>query len=181
VDVINAFVAGVMEVASVGVVLKLNSCDRNLGATRVAASSTDTEARGYYYQWGRNDDGHEFSLSTTPTLATSITPATNAFITSTSTSTGADWTTIDRDGSLRTAAWADGGVNDICLIIVIADVCIISFRITSRPSPHVDSIRKQYPAICVTETATSCDFKETIKCSSSLKPITRISINSIFL
>jgi hypothetical protein len=39
--------------------------DRNLGATRVAASSTDTEARGYYYQWGRNDDGHEFSLSTT--------------------------------------------------------------------------------------------------------------------
>ncbi len=88
--------------------------DRNLGATRVAASSTDTEARGYYYQWGRNDDGHEFSLSTTPTLATSITPATNAFITSTSTSAGADWTTIDRDGSLRTAAWADGGVNDIC-------------------------------------------------------------------
>jgi hypothetical protein len=29
-------------------------------------------------------------------------------------SAGADWTTIDRDGSLRTAAWADGGVNDIC-------------------------------------------------------------------
>jgi uncharacterized protein (TIGR02145 family) len=27
---------------------------------------------------------------------------------------GADWTTIDGDGSLRTAAWADGGVNDIC-------------------------------------------------------------------
>jgi hypothetical protein len=27
---------------------------------------------------------------------------------------GADWTTIDGNGSLRTAAWADGGVNDIC-------------------------------------------------------------------
>ncbi|CAC9433511.1 hypothetical protein [uncultured Gammaproteobacteria bacterium] len=86
--------------------------DRNLGATRVAISKRDSKAaNGYYYQWGRNDDGHEFSLSTTTTQATSITPATNAFITST---TGADWTTIDRDGSLRTAAWADGGVNDIC-------------------------------------------------------------------
>ncbi|CAC9475385.1 hypothetical protein BSPLISOX_3217 [uncultured Gammaproteobacteria bacterium] len=90
--------------------------DRNLGATRVATLSADSEARGYFYQWGRNDDGHEFSLSTTSTRATSITPATNAFITSTPAGigAGADWTTIDGDGSLRTAAWADGGVNDIC-------------------------------------------------------------------
>jgi uncharacterized protein (TIGR02145 family) len=90
--------------------------DRNLGATRVATLNADSEARGYFYQWGRNDDGHEFSLSTTSTRATSITPATNAFITSTPAGigAGADWTTIDGDGSLRTAAWADGGVNDIC-------------------------------------------------------------------
>ncbi|VVH66925.1 hypothetical protein BSPLISOX_2589 [uncultured Gammaproteobacteria bacterium] len=87
--------------------------DRNLGATRVATLSTDSEARGYHYQWGRNDDGHEFISSTTlETRATSITPATNAFITSKA--NGADWTTIDGNGSLRTAAWADGGVNDIC-------------------------------------------------------------------
>ena len=84
--------------------------DRNLGATRVATLSADTEARGYFYQWGRNDDGHEFSSSTTSTIrATSITPAKNAFIKSSS-----DWTTTDADGTLRTAAWADGGVNDIC-------------------------------------------------------------------
>ncbi|VVH65294.1 hypothetical protein BSPLISOX_2584, partial [uncultured Gammaproteobacteria bacterium] len=93
--------------------------DRNLGATRVAASSADTEARGYYYQWGRNDDGHEFSSRTEATAvqAASITPATNKFITTTSNlHVGSDWvtTTIDRNGSLRTAAWADGGVNDIC-------------------------------------------------------------------
>jgi hypothetical protein len=66
--------------------------------------STDTEARGYYYQWGRNDDGHEFNLSTTTlTQATSITPATNAFIkTSINHRTGSDWvaTAIDRNGSL---------------------------------------------------------------------------------
>lgn len=33
--------------------------DRNLGASRVARSSTDSLAYGDYYQWGRNSDGHE--------------------------------------------------------------------------------------------------------------------------
>lgn len=33
--------------------------DRNLGATRVAQSSTDYEAYGSLYQWGRGSDGHE--------------------------------------------------------------------------------------------------------------------------
>jgi uncharacterized protein (TIGR02145 family) len=33
--------------------------DRNLGATRVAQSSTDVQAYGDYYQWGRPADGHE--------------------------------------------------------------------------------------------------------------------------
>jgi hypothetical protein len=50
----------------------------------------------------------------TLTQATSITPATNAFIkTPINHSIGSDWaaTAIDRNGSLRIAAWADGGVN----------------------------------------------------------------------
>jgi uncharacterized protein (TIGR02145 family) len=33
--------------------------DRNLGASRVATSPTDTEAYGDLYQWGRLTDGHE--------------------------------------------------------------------------------------------------------------------------
>jgi uncharacterized protein (TIGR02145 family) len=33
--------------------------DRNLGASRVAQSATDTQAYGDYYQWGRPADGHE--------------------------------------------------------------------------------------------------------------------------
>ncbi len=33
--------------------------DRNLGASRVAESSIDTEAYGDLYQWGRGADGHE--------------------------------------------------------------------------------------------------------------------------
>jgi len=37
--------------------------DRNLGATRVATSSTDTSAYGNYYQWGRGIDGHQIRTS----------------------------------------------------------------------------------------------------------------------
>ena len=33
--------------------------DRNLGATQVATSSTDTASYGDLYQWGRGADGHE--------------------------------------------------------------------------------------------------------------------------
>ncbi len=39
--------------------------DRNLGAERVAISTTDTQAQGDTYQWGRNTDGHEISTSAT--------------------------------------------------------------------------------------------------------------------
>ena len=37
--------------------------DRNLGASRVATSRTDTEAYGDLYQWGRNSDGHQLRNS----------------------------------------------------------------------------------------------------------------------
>ncbi|SMN16318.1 hypothetical protein CRYPA_155 [uncultured Candidatus Thioglobus sp.] len=87
--------------------------DRNLGATQVATSSTDSAAYGHLYQWGRNDDGHESrSSATTATLATAITPGTNTFITINS--SPHDWTTADRTGSSRTNAWNSGGTNDIC-------------------------------------------------------------------
>ena len=39
--------------------------DRNLGASRVATSPTDTEAYGDLYQWGRLTDGHEKRTSGT--------------------------------------------------------------------------------------------------------------------
>lgn len=37
--------------------------DRNLGAKRVAASATDEESYGWYFQWGRNADGHQLPNS----------------------------------------------------------------------------------------------------------------------
>ncbi|VVH51235.1 hypothetical protein BPUTSESOX_2395 [uncultured Gammaproteobacteria bacterium] len=86
--------------------------DRNLGATRVATSSTDSTAYGHLYQWGRNDDGHESRTSnTTTTRATTITPAHNNFIVNNITY---NWTSADSNGALRAAAWADGGSNNIC-------------------------------------------------------------------
>ena len=42
----------------------------NLGALRVATSSTDTDSYGWYYNWGKPTDGHQFSNS--PQNATSF-------------------------------------------------------------------------------------------------------------
>lgn len=55
--------------------------DRNLGASRVATSSTDEEAYGDLYQWGRAADGHEKRNSgTTSTLSSSDQPGHGDFI-----------------------------------------------------------------------------------------------------
>ncbi len=49
--------------------------DRNLGASRVATSATDAQARGNLFQWGRASDGHECrNSSSTTTLATTAVP-----------------------------------------------------------------------------------------------------------
>ena len=59
--------------------------DRNLGASRAATSSTDTEAYGYLYQWGRGTDGHQVRTSgTTSTLSNYSIPGHGNFILSTS-------------------------------------------------------------------------------------------------
>ena len=55
--------------------------DRNLGAFQVATSSTDADAYGDLYQWGRSGDGHEKRNSaTTTTLSNSDTPGHGDFI-----------------------------------------------------------------------------------------------------
>ena len=55
--------------------------DRNLGASQVAASSTDILAYGDLYQWGRAADGHQCRTSpTTATLSSVDQPANGNFI-----------------------------------------------------------------------------------------------------
>ncbi|MCI5141738.1 MAG: hypothetical protein D3909_08430, partial [Candidatus Electrothrix sp. ATG1] len=61
--------------------------DRNLGASRVATSQTDSQAYGDLYQWGRLIDGHQKrTSSTTAGLSTSDAPGHGYFVTSSS-----DW------------------------------------------------------------------------------------------
>jgi uncharacterized protein (TIGR02145 family) len=46
--------------------------DRNLGASQAATSSTDANAYGDLYQWGRRSDGHQCRNSATTTTLSSI-------------------------------------------------------------------------------------------------------------
>ncbi|MDG1516992.1 MAG: hypothetical protein P8Q42_03105, partial [Flavobacteriales bacterium] len=70
--------------------------DRNLGAQRVALSSTDDKAYGDLYQWGRSADGHQCrTSSTTATNASDETPGDALFIYETS--SPYDWLTTQND------------------------------------------------------------------------------------
>lgn len=76
---------GVTAPPGYGIVGSSGKCwlDRNLGASQVATSSTDTNAYGYLFQWGRAADGHQIRTSnTTSTLSNSDTPGHGDFITS---------------------------------------------------------------------------------------------------
>ena len=55
--------------------------DRNLGAHQAATSSTDAQAFGDLYQWGRGNDGHQCRTSATTSSPSSIdTPSNGNFI-----------------------------------------------------------------------------------------------------
>jgi uncharacterized protein (TIGR02145 family) len=60
--------------------------DRNLGASRIATSSTDSQSYGDIYQWGRLTDGHEKrNSSISSTRSSSDVPGHSNFITHSST------------------------------------------------------------------------------------------------
>jgi len=67
--------------------------DRNLGASRVATSSTDSAAYGDLYQWGRGADGHQLRTSATTTITSSTNdPGHSDFIIG-----SVDWRTTPND------------------------------------------------------------------------------------
>jgi uncharacterized protein (TIGR02145 family) len=92
--------------------------DRNLGATRAATSSTDTQAYGDLYQWGRRSDGHQCRNSgVTTVLSITDQPSHGNFII---TSTGTrDWRSPQNDN-----LWQ--GINGI------NNPCPIGFRIPTE-------------------------------------------------
>jgi uncharacterized protein (TIGR02145 family) len=66
--------------------------DRNLGATRVATSSTDAAAYGDFYQWGRGADGHQLLNSpNTDTKSSTDQPGNGNFILESDNSNPYDW------------------------------------------------------------------------------------------
>lgn len=83
--------------------------DRNLGATQVATSSTDANAYGDLYQWGRGVDGHQCrSSATTTTLSSSNQPGNASFI-MTSASPN-DWRSSPNDSLWQSV----NGINNPC-------------------------------------------------------------------
>jgi uncharacterized protein (TIGR02145 family) len=83
--------------------------DRNLGASRKATSSTDSQSYGDLFQWGRLDDGHQDRESdTTSTRATSNNPGHDDFITHTS--IPRDWRNPQNDDLWQ----GEDGVNNPC-------------------------------------------------------------------
>jgi len=108
--------------------------DRNLGATQVATSSTDTNSYGYLYQWGRGTDGHQIRASlTTSTIATTAVPSggntwDGLFIKSTGASSY-DWLT-SHDGTL----WQ--GVN------AVNNPCPSGYRVPT--STELDAERAEF-------------------------------------
>ena len=83
--------------------------DRNLGASQVATSSTDADAYGDLFQWGRLDDGHQARNSgTTPTLSTGDNPGHGDFILAPDDPW--DWRSSKNDNLWQ----GDGGSNDVC-------------------------------------------------------------------
>ncbi len=83
--------------------------DRNLGASQVATSSTDSLAYGDLYQWGRGTDGHEKRTSGITSInATSDTPGHGLFITESS--TPYDWR-VPQNNTLWQGV---SGVNNPC-------------------------------------------------------------------
>ena len=80
--------------------------DRNLGATEVATSKTDTAGYGSLYQWGRGFDGHQSPTSgTTGTQSTGDVPGNSNFIIGYT-----DWRSTQNDN-----LWQGGsGVNNPC-------------------------------------------------------------------
>ncbi len=83
--------------------------DRNLGATQMAASSTDEPAYGDLYQWGRFGDGHQCRTSpVTTNLSITDTPTSGEFIIAPS--SPGDWR-----NSQNNNLWQGGnGINNPC-------------------------------------------------------------------
>ena len=111
--------------------------DRNLGASRVCVSVDDTQCYGDYYQWGRDADGHEDSLSNTTFVksATVVNVGHGDFILP-RVVLPIDWVVngVDNFNTLRIAQWSkiDG-----------TSVCPVGFRVPTFSELDTELLRAE--------------------------------------
>ena len=92
--------------------------DRNLGASKVCSSPSDSACYGDYYQWGRNADGHENSGSSISyAQATNLTTVGHGNFILIADADDNDWAqTIDNTGIARSTNWSKTDGSSICPI-----------------------------------------------------------------
>ena len=111
--------------------------DRNLGADQVCTSINDSSCYGYYYQWGRGNDGHQlqtvelavlnnYTVDAETVVANSLSGIGSIFYSNSY--SPYDWTSIDSDGATRRNYW--GNSSD--------GVCPAGFRV-----PTIDEITSE--------------------------------------
>jgi len=84
--------------------------DRNLGASQVCTSMTDSACFGDYYQWGRAYDGHQDPNSgKLDVKASTVDNVGDKFII-----TFTDWTSADSTGETRSANWRSIDGDSVC-------------------------------------------------------------------
>lgn len=117
--------------------------DRNIGATQVCTSSSDSSCYGDYYQFGRLRDGHELVTVSPPHSSIVNTKVTNIINTGTSnfiySASPVDWisdqTNID-DGTLRKISWSQTNGDDSSNKLV----CPSGYRIPTNSELKAETI-----------------------------------------
>jgi len=131
--------------------------DRNLGASRACLYSTDSACYGDYYQWGRDNDGHEkFNSQRSTVQEINYVNNSDKFVLPIN-ATG-DWTTSDVSGELRVAKWSktDG-----------TSVCPIGFRVPTMEEILADTATPGWIIIAQNPTVQHAPYPDFLKLSYS--------------